>query len=115
MVWPSVYIAHGVDQVPQRPSGYQKNALRPGACALLVTCLAAFLSGCGLSATPTAGPASSSPLPTSASFTITSPEFASGKPIPRQYTCDGGDRSPSLRWGEPPPGTQTIALIVDDP
>lgn len=43
------------------------------------------------------------------------PAFAHGSTIPRAHTADGTDRSPGLQWGEPPPGTQAFALIVDDP
>jgi Raf kinase inhibitor-like YbhB/YbcL family protein len=46
---------------------------------------------------------------------LTSTAFADGQPIPRQYSCDGDDRSPALSWGEPPAGTKSFALIVDDP
>jgi Raf kinase inhibitor-like YbhB/YbcL family protein len=35
--------------------------------------------------------------------------------IPSKYTCDGDDISPALTWDEVPTGTQSIALIVDDP
>ncbi|MBF2007168.1 YbhB/YbcL family Raf kinase inhibitor-like protein [Chlorogloeopsis fritschii PCC 9212] len=35
--------------------------------------------------------------------------------IPAKYTCDGADISPALSWDEPPPGTESFALIVDDP
>ena len=49
------------------------------------------------------------------SFELTSPAFAHGEPIPRKYTCDGEDISPSLRWSDPPQGTQNLALIADDP
>jgi Raf kinase inhibitor-like YbhB/YbcL family protein len=35
--------------------------------------------------------------------------------IPVKYTCDGEDISPPLIWDEVPTGTQSIALIVDDP
>jgi len=35
--------------------------------------------------------------------------------IPAKYTCDGKDISPPLFWDEIPIGTQSIALIVDDP
>jgi Raf kinase inhibitor-like YbhB/YbcL family protein len=48
-------------------------------------------------------------------FRITSPAFADGAPIPRRHTCDGDDRSPSLTWHDPPDGTQSFALIMDDP
>lgn len=35
--------------------------------------------------------------------------------IPSKYTCDGEDISPPLSWSEPPSGTKSLALIVDDP
>lgn len=35
--------------------------------------------------------------------------------IPARHTCDGEDVSPALQWSEPPPGTQQLALICDDP
>lgn len=43
------------------------------------------------------------------------PAFPNGGTIPRAHTADGPDRSPALRWGEPPAGTRAFALIVDDP
>lgn len=46
---------------------------------------------------------------------LTSDAFRNGQPIPMQYTCDGADRSPALTWGEPPQGTNSFALVVDDP
>jgi Raf kinase inhibitor-like YbhB/YbcL family protein len=46
---------------------------------------------------------------------LTSPAFAPGDEIPREYTCDGADRSPPLAWTGAPAGTQSFALIVDDP
>ena len=49
------------------------------------------------------------------SFKLTSIAFAYEDPIPMKYTCDGDDISPPLQWSEPPPGTQSFALIVDDP
>ena len=48
-------------------------------------------------------------------FTLTSPAFADGAPIPVQYTCDGEDRSPRLTWTGAPSGTRSFALVVDDP
>jgi len=48
-------------------------------------------------------------------FHLTSPAFESGEDIPKEFTCDGPDSSPSLIWTDPPPGTETLALIVDDP
>jgi Raf kinase inhibitor-like YbhB/YbcL family protein len=49
------------------------------------------------------------------SFSLTSSAFSEGQPIPRQYTGEGEDRSPSLTWSDAPEGTQSFALIVDDP
>lgn len=46
---------------------------------------------------------------------LTSAAFNEGGSIPSQYTCDGQDASPPLSWTEPPAGTQSFALISDDP
>lgn len=46
---------------------------------------------------------------------LTSPAFGDGEPIPAEYTCDGSDRSPALRWSGAPDGTRSFALIVHDP
>jgi Raf kinase inhibitor-like YbhB/YbcL family protein len=35
--------------------------------------------------------------------------------IPIQYTCDGQNISPDLSWSDIPKGTQSFALIFDDP
>jgi Raf kinase inhibitor-like YbhB/YbcL family protein len=48
-------------------------------------------------------------------FELTSPVFAPGESIPTRYTCDGDDISPPLAWTDPPAGTQSLALICDDP
>jgi phosphatidylethanolamine-binding protein (PEBP) family uncharacterized protein len=48
-------------------------------------------------------------------FRLTSPDFPAGGPIPSRYTCDGEDESPALAWEGAPAGTETLALIVDDP
>ena len=49
------------------------------------------------------------------SVELTSTAFQTGEFIPKQHTGDGADQSPALRWSEPPKGTQTVALICDDP
>ncbi|RKY25413.1 MAG: YbhB/YbcL family Raf kinase inhibitor-like protein [Planctomycetota bacterium] len=46
---------------------------------------------------------------------IISSAFEDGGMIPAKYTCDGEDISPPLRWDVVPEGTQSIALICDDP
>lgn len=75
-----------------------------------------FLAACAPSAA-TPEPAISDPLAMEEAMTIelTSPAFAQGEPIPAKYTCLGEDISPALAWGEPPAGTQSFALIMDDP
>jgi Raf kinase inhibitor-like YbhB/YbcL family protein len=48
-------------------------------------------------------------------FEIRSSAFSHGGKIPRQYTCEGPDKSPPLEWSGAPDGTKSFALIVDDP
>jgi Raf kinase inhibitor-like YbhB/YbcL family protein len=48
-------------------------------------------------------------------MTLSSPSFAPDTHIPAVYTCDGQNVSPPLTWGDVPEGTQSLALIVDDP
>ena len=48
-------------------------------------------------------------------FSISTPSFSQGGEIPRKFTCDGADVSPELTWTGPPAGTQSFALIADDP
>jgi Raf kinase inhibitor-like YbhB/YbcL family protein len=52
---------------------------------------------------------------TAMAFELKSPAFTPGGDIPVKHTCDGPDRSPLLRWSDPPAGTKEFALIVDDP
>jgi Raf kinase inhibitor-like YbhB/YbcL family protein len=49
------------------------------------------------------------------SLSLVSPAFQDGQTIPRHFTDDGMDVSPPLTWTEPPHGTQSFALICDDP
>jgi Raf kinase inhibitor-like YbhB/YbcL family protein len=49
------------------------------------------------------------------SLMISSPSFTDGGDIAKKFTCDAADLSPQLAWTEPPPGTKTFALLVDDP
>jgi Raf kinase inhibitor-like YbhB/YbcL family protein len=41
--------------------------------------------------------------------------FKAGDDIPSRFTCDGANVSPQLSWSAPPKGTQSLALVVDDP
>jgi Raf kinase inhibitor-like YbhB/YbcL family protein len=49
------------------------------------------------------------------SFALTTSAFAQGSGIPKKHTCDGADVSPALNWSGAPNGTQSFALIMDDP
>lgn len=84
-----------------------------------------FLTSCAPAPTATPTPI---PIPTEAptetpaptatpepSFTLSSPVFEHEGPVPKLYTCSGESISPPLTWTEPPAGTQSFALIADDP
>jgi Raf kinase inhibitor-like YbhB/YbcL family protein len=76
---------------------------------------------------PTAAPATTSPptatevaaAPTATDvplpFELSSPGFAAGDVIPARFACTGENLSPQLDWGDPPAGTQSFALLFDDP
>ncbi|WP_245156359.1 YbhB/YbcL family Raf kinase inhibitor-like protein [Agrilutibacter solisilvae] len=49
------------------------------------------------------------------SLQLTSSAFVANGDMPRQLTCEGGDRSPPLAWSVVPVDTKSFALIVDDP
>jgi Raf kinase inhibitor-like YbhB/YbcL family protein len=50
-----------------------------------------------------------------AQIKITSTVFQDGGSLPRPYTCDGPNVSPSLRWDGVPAQAKTLALVCDDP
>jgi hypothetical protein len=41
--------------------------------------------------------------------------FTPGDFIPKRLTCDAANVSPALAWTDPPTGTQSFAIIEDDP
>ncbi len=49
------------------------------------------------------------------SFKLTSSVITEGGSIPPRYTCEGDDVSPPLEWSGAPDGTESFALVVDDP
>jgi Raf kinase inhibitor-like YbhB/YbcL family protein len=53
--------------------------------------------------------------PAEVKLQLTSLSFEADSALPAKYTCDGADVSPALAWTEPPAGTQSFALVVDDP
>jgi hypothetical protein len=48
-------------------------------------------------------------------FELTSTAFQQGEAVPRDYTGDGRNLSPPLKWSEPPTGTRAFALVCEDP
>lgn len=46
---------------------------------------------------------------------LSSPAFADGGRLPDRFTADGAGVSPPLVWGQLPPATASLALIVEDP
>lgn len=48
-------------------------------------------------------------------FTLTSTAFTEGNSIPTRHACDGENLSPALNWTDPPAGTKSFAMIMDDP
>jgi Raf kinase inhibitor-like YbhB/YbcL family protein len=89
--------------------------MRPG--RLLGIAAALCLAGCGSSSN--GGDATTKDTEvksaTIATIRLTSTAFQDGRPIPAQYSCDGANQTPSLSWGEPPAGTKSFALVIDDP
>ncbi len=51
----------------------------------------------------------------SMTFSLVSSAFPQQGAIPSRHTCEGDDLSPPLAWSNPPAGTRSFALIVDDP
>jgi hypothetical protein len=49
------------------------------------------------------------------SLELESPAFANGARLPTRFTADGEGVSPPLLWRDPPAGTSSFALIVEDP
>ena len=46
---------------------------------------------------------------------LSSPAFADGGRLPPRFTADGDGVSPPLVWSRVPEGTESLALIVEDP
>jgi Raf kinase inhibitor-like YbhB/YbcL family protein len=65
--------------------------------------LLALTIGCGTGA------------PEDQGMSLTAPTFTEDNEIPSRYTCVGENLSPPLEWSELPAGTESLALIIDDP
>jgi Raf kinase inhibitor-like YbhB/YbcL family protein len=75
--------------------------------AAATVCCALLLSGCGLFG-------SGSEVAVPEIMTISSAQFVGGV-LPVSFTCGGeSPTSPPLSWAGAPPGTKSLALVVDD-
>ncbi len=45
---------------------------------------------------------------------LRSPAFTNGGRIPQKYTIDGQKASPPLKWDDPPGGTKSFAILMED-
>ena len=55
-------------------------------------------------------------LPGTGGFALTSAAFANGEELDPCFTADEEDAvAPPLEWTSPPPGTQEVVLVVEDP
>lgn len=52
---------------------------------------------------------------TSPGFTLTSPAFEQNGAIPLRHSAYGDNLSPALNWTGAPSGTQSFALVLEDP
>lgn len=50
-----------------------------------------------------------------ASLHVASSSFSDGGNMPSKLTCDGPNLSPDIQLPTPPAGTQSFAIVVDDP
>ncbi|PCC66741.1 phospholipid-binding protein, PBP family [Nannocystis exedens] len=53
--------------------------------------------------------------PPSGGMSLESEAFAAGAEIPSEYTCEGRDVSPPLRWSGVPAAARSLALVETDP
>lgn len=75
----------------------------------LATALALILGGCG-------GFGASNPIsPSRVRLDISTPAFPRGGAIPSEFTCQGKDISPPLRWSGVPRATRALDLVMRDP
>ncbi|MFF4352974.1 YbhB/YbcL family Raf kinase inhibitor-like protein [Streptomyces sp. NPDC001530] len=87
---------------------------RRKAGAIAAAAMLGLAAGCG----GDGGAAAASGVPTphaSKKITVTSPAFADSGTIPRRYTCDGENVSPSLEFSGVPDDAAELVVLVEDP
>lgn len=89
--------------------------ISPRVRILMWIIFALFLTGCEATTPPTPTIPPATPTPSITVIHLSSAAFRQGGDIPEKYTCDGEDVSPPLTWDDPPRGTQSFAIIMDNP
>ena len=81
-----------------------------------------FTTGAVAIALVLAGCQSDAPTGPAAVFTLSSTAFKEGDAFPSRYACPAGvgaiagtNSSPPLAWSNEPKGTQSVAIVLDDP
>lgn len=83
-----------------------------GLAAPAVMAVALVMAACGGGEKPTPVLPQDAPV---AELPVFSESVKQGEPVPIEFTCDGADRPPHLRWGDPPADVKSFAIIADDP
>jgi Raf kinase inhibitor-like YbhB/YbcL family protein len=100
--------------------------MKPRACLLLLLCLVSALWLCGcttpqpISAPQSPSPAAATPVTNisatgTGSFSARVDALDPGALLSEVHTCTGASESPAVSWENPPSGTKSFVLIVDDP
>ncbi len=74
-----------------------------------------LLSGCGSRSKKADSAADHLGDVPNSSLALKSLVFSHENPIPAKYSCEGDDVSPPLEWSGVPEGTESFALVIDDP
>jgi Raf kinase inhibitor-like YbhB/YbcL family protein len=77
--------------------------------AVIIAAALCLLSGCGLIGRSKSTQGQVEPE----SMTVTSPMIENGS-MAMRYTCHGAGETPPIFWSGIPPGTRSLALVVDD-
>ena len=88
---------------------------RPFVAALLIAAAACSKTSTTEEATKPVTPRAPATGAEQGSLDLTSAAFAEGGTVPSRFTCQGQDGSPPLAWRDPPAGTKSFAVVVDDP
>lgn len=91
--------------------------IRQALFTLLLVLFVAFPAACGSDDEGRTSEAEDGTGAVAANFTLASSSFEDGGTIPLVLACEdlgGSNQSPQLTWENPPPGTGSYAVIMDD-